>query len=112
MAFRSIGALILLLPGFILLERAVIVGPLRAVIVGRTAREHIVNPITDEMIVKENEMINGEAAARIEELGLETIRVRSSLTCESPVGICAKCYGVDLSTGEMAAPLRLSSRQR
>jgi len=73
--------------------------PLADVIVGRTARENIVNPITDEMIVAENEIITEEAAERIEELGLETIRVRSPLTCESPLGVCAKCYGRDLSTG-------------
>ncbi len=75
--------------------------PLRDVIVGRTARENIVNPITDEMIVRENEIITDAAAAKIEDLGLETIRVRSSHTCESPLGVCAKCYGRDLSTGQM-----------
>ena len=75
--------------------------PLREVIIGRVARENIVNPITDEMIVKEDEIITTEMAVRIEDLGLETIRVRSPLTCESPMGICAGCYGRDLSTGRM-----------
>jgi len=75
--------------------------PLREVIIGRTARENIINPITDEMIVAENEIITDEAARKIEDLGLETIRVRSPHTCESPLGICAKCYGLDLSTGQM-----------
>ncbi len=75
--------------------------PLRAVIIGRTARENIINPINDEKIVSENEIISKEAARKIEELGLETIRVRSALTCESPLGLCAKCYGQDLSTGHM-----------
>jgi len=74
---------------------------LREVIVGRVARENIVNPVTDETIVKENEIITDEMALRIEELGLEAIRVRSPWTCESPLGVCAKCYGVDLSTGEL-----------
>jgi len=73
--------------------------PLRDAILGRTARENIVNPITDEVIVRENEIITAEIAAKIEDLGLETIRVRSPLTCESPLGVCAKCYGVDLSAG-------------
>jgi len=68
-------------------------------VIGRTARDNIRNPITDEMIVRENEVITPEAAARIEALGLDAIRVRSSLTCDSPFGICAKCYGWDLSTG-------------
>jgi len=75
--------------------------PLRDVIVGRVARENIVNPITDEMIVRENEVITGEAAGKIEELGLESIRVRSPMTCESPLGVCAKCYGLDLSTNRL-----------
>jgi len=76
--------------------------PLRILIVGRTARENIVNPITDQTIVHENEVISEAAAKQIEELGLETIRVRSPLTCESPLGVCAKCYGADLSTGQLA----------
>jgi len=75
--------------------------PLRDVVVGRVARENIVNPVTDEMIVRENQVITHEMARKIEDLGLETIRVRSPLTCESPLGICAKCYGRDLSTGKL-----------
>jgi len=75
--------------------------PLRDVIVGRTARENIVNPVTDEVVVRENETITDEVARKIEDLGMETIRVRSPLTCESPIGVCAKCYGVDLSTGRL-----------
>ncbi|MCD6378810.1 MAG: DNA-directed RNA polymerase subunit beta', partial [Planctomycetes bacterium] len=75
--------------------------PLRDLIIGRTAREDIVNPITDEVIVRENEIITEEMAAKIEDLGIETIRVRSPLTCEAPYGICAKCYGEDLSTGQL-----------
>jgi DNA-directed RNA polymerase subunit beta' len=75
--------------------------PLREVIVGRVARENIINPITDELIIAENEPIDAEAARKIEDLGLETIRVRSPLTCESPLGVCAKCYGTDLSTGKL-----------
>ena len=75
--------------------------PLRDVITGRVARENIVNPITDEAIVRENQIITEAAARKIEELGLESIRVRSPLTCESPLGICAKCYGLDMSTGKL-----------
>jgi len=75
--------------------------PLRDVIVGRVARENIVNPVTDETIVKENQIITHEMALKIEDLGLETIRVRSPMTCESPLGVCAKCYGRDMSTGKL-----------
>ncbi len=75
--------------------------PLSQLIVGRTARDNIRNPITDEMIVRENEVITPEAAAKIETLGLDAIRVRSPLTCDCPFGICAKCYGWDLSTSQL-----------
>ena len=51
------------------------------------------------MIVRENEVITPQIAAKIEELGIDAVRVRSPLTCDSPFGICAKCYGWDLSTG-------------
>jgi DNA-directed RNA polymerase subunit beta' len=73
--------------------------PLSDLIVGRTARDNIRNPITDEMIVRENEVITQQMAAKIEDLGIDAVRVRSPLTCDSPFGICAKCYGWDLSTG-------------
>ena len=75
--------------------------PFSQLIIGRTARDNIRNPITDEMVVRENEVITAEAAAKIEALGLDAIRVRSPLTCDSTFGICAKCYGWDMSTGKL-----------
>ncbi|HEX41962.1 MAG TPA: DNA-directed RNA polymerase subunit beta' [Phycisphaerales bacterium] len=75
--------------------------PLSQLIVGRTARDNIRNPITDEMIVWENEVITPDAAGKIENLGLDAIRVRSPLTCDSAFGVCAKCYGWDMSTGKL-----------
>jgi DNA-directed RNA polymerase subunit beta' len=75
--------------------------PLSELIIGRTARDNIRNPMTDEMIVRENEVINHEAGAKIEALGLDAIRVRSPLTCDSAFGVCAKCHGWDLSTGQL-----------
>jgi len=74
--------------------------PLSQLIIGRTARDNIRNPITDEMIVHENEVITSEIADKIEALGLDAIRVRSPLTCDSPIGVCARCYGWDMSTGQ------------
>jgi len=73
--------------------------PLRQVVLGRVARDTIRNPITDEIIVAENDVITSEIAKKIEDLGLDTIRTRSPMTCESPLGVCAACYGLDLSTG-------------
>ncbi|WP_432798939.1 DNA-directed RNA polymerase subunit beta' [Poriferisphaera sp. WC338] len=68
-------------------------------IVGRTARETIRNMITDQLIVEENEVITEDAARAIEALGIESVMVRSPLTCDAPQGICGNCYGRDLSTG-------------
>jgi DNA-directed RNA polymerase subunit beta' len=74
---------------------------LKDMIVGRTARDTIRNPITDETIVEENQTITIEIADQLKELKLESIRVRSPLTCESPRGICARCYGIDMSTNQL-----------
>ncbi|MCS7034031.1 MAG: DNA-directed RNA polymerase subunit beta', partial [Phycisphaerae bacterium] len=74
---------------------------LKDLIVGRTARDTIRNPITDEVIIQENQIITNEAAERIKELKLDSIRVRSPLTCESARGVCARCYGVDMSTNQL-----------
>ncbi len=68
---------------------------------GRISRANIVNPITDEVVVSEDELIMPKTARQIEELGLEKIQVRSALTCEAPLGVCRLCYGMDLSTGSM-----------
>jgi DNA-directed RNA polymerase subunit beta' len=75
--------------------------PLSQLIIGRTARDNIRNPVTDEMIVHENEVITPEVASKIDSLGLDAIRVRSPLTCDCPYGVCAKCYGWDMSTGNL-----------
>ena len=68
---------------------------------GRVSRTNIVNPITDEVIVKENDLITPTIGRKIEDLGLERIQVRSSMTCEAGLGVCALCYGMDLSTGAL-----------
>ncbi len=69
---------------------------------GRVARETIMDVIADEIIVRENEVISEEAAAAIQAMGIEKMRVRSPLMCEAQLGICAHCYGMDLSRGTMA----------
>ena len=78
-----------------------IVVSLSQAISGRVARDTIMDPVTEELVVRENELVTEEAAARIEELGHERVRVRSALTCESGLGVCARCYGMDLSRGTL-----------
>ena len=79
-----------------------VVLPLSESIEGRVARDNIVDLITSEVIVEENQIITADMAQRIEQVH-EKIRVRSPLTCESKFGMCQKCYGMDRSTGEMVA---------
>ncbi len=66
---------------------------------GRVSRTNIVDPITDEVIVREDELITVDIARRIERMGLERIQVRSPMACEAELGICKNCYGMDLSSG-------------
>ena len=69
-------------------------------IVGRTSLQDVYDPITAELLVKSGELINGLIADKIENSSVETVEVRSALTCESKRGICAKCYGRNLATGK------------
>ena len=72
---------------------------LHELIFGRTARDTIRNPKTDELIVEESKQIDEVAARKIEALGIDAVLVRSPLTCEAKMGMCAACYGLDLATG-------------
>jgi len=79
--------------------------PLRDIVVGRVARDNVVDLVNDTVIVKENEIITEQKARQLEALDERMkIRVRSPLTCESPTGVCAMCYGMDLSRKEVAEP--------
>lgn len=78
-----------------------IVEPLSERIAGRVALVDIIDPVSNEVLVKGGEEISNEAAIKIEKSGLEKVKVRSILTCEAPVGLCAKCYGRNLATGRM-----------
>jgi DNA-directed RNA polymerase subunit beta' len=68
-------------------------------ILGRTAQEDIVNPETGEVIVQKGHLINENDVDRVEKAGVEQVKIRSVLTCESEHGVCAACYGRDLARG-------------
>ena len=74
---------------------------LSAAVMGRVSRQNIVNPVTDEVIVRDSELITPEIARKIEGMGLERIQVRSPMTCDADLGVCRKCYGMDLATGNL-----------
>ena len=78
-----------------------VVVSLKERITGRVALDNVVDIVSDEVIVKAGEEITEEKAEKIERLGIEKIRIRSVLTCESERGVCAKCYGRNLATGKM-----------
>ena len=71
-------------------------------IVGRTALLDVVHPLTGEIIVKEGDMILEAAATIIEESPIESVEIRSVLTCEMRRGVCAKCYGRSLTNNRPA----------
>ncbi|MFA4981373.1 MAG: DNA-directed RNA polymerase subunit beta' [Candidatus Omnitrophota bacterium] len=70
-------------------------------IIGRVALDNIVDVITDTVLVEAGAEITEEKAKQIEEVGIEKIRIRSVLTCESKHGCCVKCYGRNLATGRI-----------
>ncbi len=70
-------------------------------ILGRTSLNDVINMDTNELIVEAGELITEEVADAIEAAGIETVEVRSPLTCEAKTGICAKCYGRNLSTSKL-----------
>jgi len=84
-----------------LVEGGKIVEPLRDRIEGSFTADDVVHPLTGEIIVPAEEWITEKIAAEIEDSGVESVKIRSVLTCESERGICQKCYGRDLSTGEL-----------
>ena len=69
-------------------------------ILGRTSFYDIRDPKTQEVLVEANAEIDEAACARIEKAGIEKVWIRSALTCDAEYGMCAKCYGRDLSTGK------------
>ena len=70
-------------------------------ILGRVSLHNVYNPLNDELIVKAGEEISDDIVKSIEATPIEKVEVRSPLTCESPKGVCAKCYGRNLATGKM-----------
>ncbi|QQS34992.1 MAG: DNA-directed RNA polymerase subunit beta' [Ignavibacteriales bacterium] len=75
--------------------------PLAERITGRTAQEDVYDPRTDELIVEAGNMITETIAEKIEDASIESVYIRTVLTCESKRGVCAKCYGRNLTNGKI-----------
>ncbi len=84
-----------------LVEAGEVIQPLRDRILGRVALDDVTDPFTGETILDANTEITEPLAARIEEAGIDRVKIRSVLTCEARRGVCIMCYGRNLATGRM-----------
>ena len=82
-----------------LLEGGEVIQPLAERVLGRVLLEAAIDPTSEEEIVPAGTMLNEELVKKIDEAGIEQLRIRSVLTCESEEGVCAACYGRDLAHG-------------
>ena len=81
------------------IEGGEVIAPLTERILGRVAADDVVNPVTKDVLVPKGEMVVEESLGPIEDAEVETVRIRSPLTCESTDGVCGLCYGRDLARG-------------
>ncbi len=84
-----------------LIEGGDIVEPLHERVLGRVVLEDVLVPGTDEVAIPEGTLLDEELVSKLEHLGVDSVRVRSVITCETRYGICAKCYGRDLARGHI-----------
>ena len=82
-----------------IMEGGDILEPLRDRIVGRTSQDDVYDPMTSEVLVKMGDEITQPIANSVQAAGIEKVKIRSVLTCETRRGVCAKCYGRNLATG-------------
>src|SRR5919112_3229211 len=79
-----------------------VIEPLSDRIEGRMSVHDVYDPVTDELIIAAGAEITADIAEKIEERGIETVEIRSVLTCEAKRGVCVRCYGKNLATGYTA----------
>jgi DNA-directed RNA polymerase subunit beta' len=84
-----------------LIEGGEVIEPLRDRILGRVCADDTVNPDTQETAVEAGTLLDEDMVELIESLGVDEVKVRTPLTCETRYGLCAKCYGRDLGRGAM-----------
>lgn len=91
------------IPGMVVkafMEGQEVIEGLKDRITGRYLAEDIVDPETGEILIKKNHMITPKRAEIIEKLGLKEVKIRTVLSCKSHLGVCAKCYGANMATGQ------------
>ena len=81
------------------IEGGEVIAPLSERILGRTALKDVLDPLSGEVVVKAGHLIDEETVDQIDRTGLDTMEIRSTLTCNSKGGVCGTCYGRDLARG-------------
>ncbi len=84
-----------------LVEGGEVIEALRDRILGRVTAQEVVNPETQETLIERGTLLDEDAVDSIERLGIDEVRVRTPLTCDTRYGLCAKCYGRDLGRGHL-----------
>jgi DNA-directed RNA polymerase subunit beta' len=74
--------------------------PLRERLTGRYSAEDIISPITGEVLVEKNAYMDADIAEKVEKSGVKKVKIRSVFTCKAKVGVCAKCYGMNMGTAQ------------
>ncbi|WP_032120389.1 DNA-directed RNA polymerase subunit beta' [Clostridium amazonitimonense] len=81
-------------------EGSEVIEPLKERLTGRYSAEDIMDPETGNVIVEKDSYMNAEIAERVQKTGIKKVKIRSVFTCKSKVGVCAKCYGMNMATGQ------------
>ncbi|NMG76178.1 DNA-directed RNA polymerase subunit beta' [Aromatoleum diolicum] len=84
-----------------LIEGGEVIEALRERILGRVSAEDVVNPDSQETVIEAGSLLDEDAVDLIESLGIDEVKVRTALTCETRYGLCGKCYGRDLGRGSL-----------
>lgn len=86
-----------------IVEGGEVLEPLRERVLGRVTAQAILEPGTDEELISAGVLLDERLVAKLEDAGVDRVMVRSAITCRTPYGICAQCYGRDLARGTQAA---------
>ena len=86
-----------------LIEGGDVVEPLRERVLGRVTAVDLMNPAGDEIVVPRGTLLDEAWVDRLEDIGIDQVRVRSASTCQTRFGVCASCYGRDLGRGDLAS---------
>jgi DNA-directed RNA polymerase subunit beta' len=93
-------------------EAGDIIEGLRERIIGRVTLDDVLDPITGEILARVNTEVTEDVATEIQNAGIERVRIRSVLTCESRRGCCIKCYGRNLATGQISREGKIIAMNR